>query len=37
MGKEPGHLLGETVEGVGVDLVDLVVVQRQPRHLRFKS
>ena len=34
---EPGHLLGETVEGVGVDLVDLVVVQRQPRHLHFKS
>ena len=31
------HLLGQTVEGVRVDLVDLVVVQRQPRHLHFKS
>ena len=31
------HLLGQTVEGIRVDLVDLVVVQRQPRHLHFKS
>ena len=37
-GKQGGkcllfHLLGESVEGVRVDRVDLVVVQRQPGHL----
>ena len=35
-GKQGGeclNLLGEPVEGVRVDRVDLVVVQRQPGHL----
>ena len=37
-GKQGGgecllHLLGQAVEGVRVDRVDLVVVQRQPGHL----
>ena len=41
-GKQGGkclllHLLGETVEGVRVDRVDLVVVQRQPGHLQSKD